>query len=89
MDLFCHTLHMRPSSHIQGRKALQQLLRDLRSNSGLTQRQLAERLEVPPSYVAKYEIGERKLDLFELRQICTALNTTLAAIVTQLESKLQ
>lgn len=44
-----------------------------RRASGLTQRALAERLGKPPSYVAKIEIGERRLDFVEFIAIARAL----------------
>ena len=40
---------------------------------GLTQVQLAHQLEVPQSYVSKYETGERRLDFVETALICRAL----------------
>lgn len=36
-----------------------------RNEAGLTQRTVAERLGKPPSYVAKIEVGERRLDFVE------------------------
>ena len=44
-----------------------------RREAGLTQRQLAERLKRPQSYVAKIEAGERRVDLIELVAIAKAL----------------
>jgi DNA-binding XRE family transcriptional regulator len=61
------------------------LLRSVRSESGLTQAQVAERLEVPQSFVSKYESGERRLDLVELRQICKALGISLGDFVRRFE----
>jgi transcriptional regulator with XRE-family HTH domain len=36
-----------------------------RKAADLTQTVLAQRLDKPPSYLAKYELGERRLDLLE------------------------
>ena len=47
---------------------------------------LAERLRLPQSYVSKYESGERRLDLLELRQVCNALGISLEAFIRRLES---
>ncbi|WP_231388483.1 helix-turn-helix domain-containing protein [Pseudooceanicola algae] len=38
----------------------------LRKDAGLSQAQLAGQLGKPPSFVAKYELGERRLDVVEL-----------------------
>lgn len=59
------------------RKKFQKLIRELRKESGLTQLELATLLEKPQSYVSKYESGERRLDLIEVRDICSKLNLSL------------
>lgn len=61
------------------------LLRQHREAAGLRQVDLAERLDRPQSFVSKYEAGERRLDLLELRSICTALGVSLADLVRQWE----
>jgi len=65
---------------------LQSLLRSLRKESGLTQVELAQKLECPQSYVSKYESGERRLDILELQDICISCGTTLANFSKRLES---
>ena len=47
-------------------------LKNLRSASGLTQTELAERLNKHQSYVSKYENGERKLDFLETVEVFEA-----------------
>jgi transcriptional regulator with XRE-family HTH domain len=42
--------------------------------AGLTQRTLAARLKKPQSFVAKYEGGERRLDVVEFIRIARALD---------------
>jgi transcriptional regulator with XRE-family HTH domain len=61
------------------------LLRSVRSEAGLTQAEVAERVEQPQSFVSKYESGERRLDLVELRQICKALGISLGDFVRRFE----
>jgi len=53
------------------------LLKKLREDKGLTQAELAKRLEVPQSFVSKYETGERRLDFVETAQVCVALGLTI------------
>ena len=62
------------------------LLRAARKRAGMRQVDLAVRLRQPQSYVSKYEIGERRLDLLELRQVCNALDISLETFIRQLES---
>ena len=57
------------------------LLRSYREQAGLRQVQVAEALDVPQSFVSKYESGERRLDLIELRQVCTVLGVSLGEFV--------
>jgi transcriptional regulator with XRE-family HTH domain len=68
-------------------EALQQVLRQLRLGAGLRQEDLAERLHEPQSFVSKYESGERRLDLLELRQICGAVGVTLLDLVNRFEEQ--
>lgn len=55
-------------------QALQRLLAEVRVAAGLTQAQLASRLNRPQSFVAKYEIGERRLDVIEFCAVARSLN---------------
>lgn len=60
------------------------LLRDLRREAGLTQVDVADKLSVPQSFVSKYESGERRLDVIELRHVAMALDTTLETVIGRL-----
>ena len=44
-----------------------------RREAGLTQAQLADRLGKPASFIAKIEIGERRVDVVEFAAIARAL----------------
>ncbi|PZS16458.1 MAG: transcriptional regulator [Pseudonocardiales bacterium] len=61
------------------------LLRVVRERAELRQADVAEALDVPQSFVSKYESGERRLDLIELKQVCAALDTTLEGFVQEFE----
>ena len=45
----------------------------MRKQAGLTQRELAKRLEREHSFVWRIETGERRLDLVEFHWVCQAL----------------
>ncbi len=64
------------------------LIKEIRHKSGVTQVELAKKLGVPQSFVSKYESGERKLNVLELRQICKHLGISFDNFVRQLEEKL-
>ncbi|MCL3880711.1 helix-turn-helix transcriptional regulator [Marivita sp. GX14005] len=56
-----------------GHLALMAALKQARLDAGLTQTELAIRLERPQSFVAKYENGERKVEVVEFVQIVSAI----------------
>lgn len=70
------------------RTLLQELLRQIRLEANLRQVDLAESIGRPQPYVSKYESGERRLDLFEIREICHAAGVTLAEFVGRFEDSL-
>lgn len=64
------------------------LLRVIRRERNLNQQELASRLNKPQSFVSKYEAGERRLDILELRQICLVIEISLTDFVVRLEQEL-
>lgn len=70
-------------------KALLSLLRQLRTEAGITQVELAKRLGKPQPFVSYYESGARRLDLLELRQICVVLGIPLVDLVKRFEKLLR
>lgn len=68
---------------------LRSLLSNLRSEANLRQVDLADRLGKPQSFVSKYESGERRLDLIELREICLVLEISLTDFVKRFESEIK
>ena len=59
-----------------------------RKADGLTQQELASRLDKPQSFVSKYERRERRLDVFELVVICRALGLDACSIIREIEDRL-
>ena len=79
---------MRKPHPQEGHDCLLALLRQIRLDAKLRQVDLAKRLGQPQSFVSKYESGERRLDILELRSLCKAVGTTLEQFVTNLEQRL-
>jgi hypothetical protein len=52
---------------------LREVLTNERLTVGITQAVLAQRLQRPQSFVSKFEIGERHLDVIEFIDICEAI----------------
>jgi transcriptional regulator with XRE-family HTH domain len=61
------------SVHSSDQAAFCELMVGARKSAGLTQHALALRLKKPQSFVAKYEGGERRLDVVEFIVIARAL----------------
>jgi transcriptional regulator with XRE-family HTH domain len=70
-------------------KVLLSLLRELRSQAGIRQIDMARALGKPQAFVSYYESGARRLDLLELRQICGILGVSLSAFVRRFEKLLK
>ena len=67
---------------------LVELLRETREKAEVTQVELAERLGKSQSFVTKYECGERRIDIVQLRTICGILATSLPEFVAEFEKRI-
>ena len=63
---------------------LQRLLVEARQARGLTQAEVAAHLQVPQSFVSKYERGERRLDIVELLQILRILELDVRDVLDRI-----
>jgi transcriptional regulator with XRE-family HTH domain len=68
------------------REKMYALLRKFRQEKGIRQVELAQELGVPQSFVSKYESGDRRLDVLELRQVCDAIGISLQEFIQELEN---
>tara|TARA_R110000868_G_scaffold18223_3_gene80661 strand:+ start:176 stop:406 length:231 start_codon:yes stop_codon:yes gene_type:complete len=64
---------MQKSVHSEQYKKVLDWLISARKDAGLTQQQVADQLGKPQSFVAKYEGGERRLDIVEFVEISRVL----------------
>lgn len=69
------------------KKRFLSLVRQMRVDAGLRQADLARKLGEPQSFVSRYESGERRLDVLELRQICGVLGVSLTEFIKRLEGE--
>jgi transcriptional regulator with XRE-family HTH domain len=80
---------MRKAHALPAQEQLQTLLRQVRTEAGLTQTDVAQRLGQPQSFVSKYESGERRLDILELRDVCQVTGISLPDFIRRLEQALR
>lgn len=71
------------------KETLFHLLKRIRVEAGLNQEELARRLNKPQSFVSKYESGERRLDLLEIKCVCAAVGVSLSEFAEHLEQQLR
>jgi transcriptional regulator with XRE-family HTH domain len=73
------------SVHSPGQAALCELMIKARKAAGLTQQDLAHRLKKHQSFIAKYEGGERRIDVLEFLTISRAIGTDPIRILRALQ----
>ena len=59
-----------------------------RKTADLTQHELAKRLHKPQSFVAKYEGGERRIDVMEFVTICRAIGADSSKLLKSLKKSI-
>jgi transcriptional regulator with XRE-family HTH domain len=72
---------MTRSRHSRRYSRLLVALRQARKDAGLTQNQVAAKLDNHASYVSKCESGERRLDVVELADFCQLYGISLSALL--------
>ena len=76
------------SVHSQGQAAFCELLIKSRKAAGFTQQELARHLGKPQSFVAKYEGGERRLDVVEFLSIAGVIGADPVRLLRELIKRL-
>jgi transcriptional regulator with XRE-family HTH domain len=72
---------MRRSIHSTPYVVLREHLANARIAAALTQEELAARLGRPQSYIAKYETGDRRLDVVEFLEVCASIGIEPASVL--------
>jgi transcriptional regulator with XRE-family HTH domain len=79
----------RKSIHSAEQTAFCELMVATRKRAGLTQQQVAKTLGRPQSFVAKYETGERRIDVIELLEIAHALKADPVSVLRSLIQRIK
>lgn len=77
---------MTKSVHSDEYKVVLKTLVNMRRVAGLTQRELAAKLEREHSFVWRIESGERRLDVVEFAWVCRALGRNAATVYAEMAS---
>ncbi len=72
--------------HTDAYRQLVAALAQARRDAGLTQRDLAARLEVSQVYVAKYEMARQRLDVIEFLRVCRAIGVDPVRMIERLKT---
>lgn len=70
-------------------ETLRAALRQLRKDAALTQQDLSKLLGRHQSYVSKYESGERRLDILEVRDVCLCCKKSFTQFSKDLDRRLE
>jgi transcriptional regulator with XRE-family HTH domain len=76
------------SVHSDAYRSFLKALVALRNARGMSQADLAAKLHKPPSFVGKYELGERRLDVIELLVILRELEADFGPFWTEAQISL-
>jgi transcriptional regulator with XRE-family HTH domain len=69
--------------------SLIEVLVQVRQEAGLSQRDLAERLEKPRSYVSKIETKERRIDVLELLDLADGVEISPEALLLRITTAVE
>jgi transcriptional regulator with XRE-family HTH domain len=79
---------MPKSIHRPEYELLRALIRETRTDAGVTQEALSDQLGRSQSFMSDIERGVRRIDAIELRDVCRVLNTDLMDFLSELESRI-
>jgi transcriptional regulator with XRE-family HTH domain len=80
---------MEKSLFSENYEVLLRQLREARLEAGLTQEEVASRLQQTQSFISKCERGERRIDLVELHEFCRAFGIPFTKFVKELDETLE
>ena len=75
---------MKKSSQSSEYQCVLKKMVEMRHTAGLTQRELAKKLDREPSFVWRIEKGERRLDVLEFFWVCQVLGVDASSVYSEL-----
>lgn len=80
---------MPKSIHRPEYQVLRELVREERTQAGITQTDLSNQLGRSQSFVSDVERGVRRLDVLELRDVCLVLGRDFLDVAAELEARIR
>ena len=71
--------------HSDEHEKFQAVLRGVRAERDLTQAEVARKMSIPQGRVSRFESGQRRMDLVELRRWCLAVGVSMEEIVRRFD----
>jgi transcriptional regulator with XRE-family HTH domain len=71
----------------KAKRTLLELLRQTREQAGVLQADLARKLGRKQGFVSKYELGDRRLDVLDVADICDALGISFPEFAKRFDEK--
>jgi len=76
---------LKKSIYSEKQRRLCAFLKKARLKAGLSQQLVAKKLGKPQSFIAKYEGGERRLDIIELVAVADVIDVSMKDIIAAIE----
>jgi transcriptional regulator with XRE-family HTH domain len=78
-------MHMTRTIRSDGLLALGRAIAEIRTSRGMSQRQFAESLECSYTFLAKIELGVRRLDVVEFVALARAMDVEAAELLARIQ----
>ena len=75
------------STHSAAYRRMLDLIIQARKRAGLTQQDMAAKLNRPQSFVSKVELGERRLDVIEFLELCRVMGADPYRLLRELNAR--
>ena len=80
-------INLSKSLRSRAQSVLVREIKAARQKSGMSQQQVADQLGVPQSFVAKIELGERRIDVVEFLRVMNVVNGSWKDVLKRVEAE--
>ena len=80
-------INLSKSLRSRAQSVLVREIKAARQKAGMSQQQVADQLGVPQSFVAKIELGERRIDVVEFLRVMNVVNGSWKDVLKRVEAE--